>query len=60
MKVNLKAGEHLRIENDSGAGFTTYLEHNIIHVTARDVKDPRPETEVVREPTWVSQYWMPH
>ena len=53
MKLNLKAGEHVRIENDSGAGFTTYVEGGIVHVTARSLDDPVPETEVVREP----DYW---
>jgi hypothetical protein len=56
-KINLKAGEHIRIENDSGAGFTTYLEGNIIHITARSQHDPMPVSEIVRpDGFW---YWSP-
>lgn len=34
MKLNLKAGESIRIANDHGTGFTFWTQEGLLHVTA--------------------------
>lgn len=36
MKLNLKSGEHLRIEHDHGLGFVLYVVDGVLHVKAKD------------------------
>ncbi len=42
VKLNLKSGEHLRVEHDGGLGFTIYVNNGVLHVTAK--KDVAPDS----------------
>jgi hypothetical protein len=50
MKLNLKPGEHVRIEHDGGLGFAVHVEGDHVHIRAKERDEPaNQQTTLVLE-----------